>query len=232
MGHSTVEFRRKGKLQTTEIRKEFKDKQAEDKHEYGHGGRPDSFYGARSPSTKYLGQIYSPLKASRIIDKTSNYESYVIYTISHNAFKEINKKHFSKIDKIKEQIKTLNTQLIKSSDLAKFNLGKKEKETFFNTPCCKSKINASAMSQSGYPTLKSCPICQSTVNNTFENLWREKNLGKSYVKIKAKIDLKILTLQSKIEEMEKSMPETIDESKINKEQKSEIFTLFFADVHH
>jgi hypothetical protein len=233
MGHSTVSFSVNKKLSTSEIQKEFSNKQSEDKAQYGYEQSPDSFYGAYSPSTRYLGSIYSPLKAREIIDKVRDYESICLYTVSHDVFKEIHKKTFKKIDKIKMDIKELNETLIKASDKATEDLkNKKGKDVFITTPCCKSKINASAMHKHGYNRLHSCPVCGMSEGETFANFWRLKNLGSAYAKLKTKIDAKILGLQNKIQEMEKALPQTVDESKLTKAQKNGIKTVFAADVHH
>ncbi len=238
MGHSTVSFSKKGKLSYVEIKKAFSDKQAEDREEYGYNQSPDSFYGASSPSQRYLGQIYSPKKAEEIFDKTQNYESFCLYTVSNAVFAELHKKEFAKITKIKEKIKELNDQIIVASNENLEKLGLKgnkpdaTKEIFFNTPCCQSKINVHAFSKHRYQTPSRCPICGSDHKGQFETMWREKVLGKAYSKLKTKVSAKIEKLNLEISEIEKSLPATIDESKLTKKQKEEIQTWVFADVHH
>lgn len=234
MGHSTVSFTRKGKLSFSEIIKEFKNTQENDRQEYGYSESPDSFYRASSPSQRYLGKIYSPIKANEIIEKVGNYDCFALYTVSNKLFTEIYKKQFDKINKIKEKIKSLNAELIKQSDLAKESLKNSKKTVFLLLPCCKSKINITALHKEIYQSKKRCSVCdaENIGDISFENWWREKNLGKSYAKFKLKTEEKIKKLQLEIDEIEKSIPEEINEGKLTKSQKEEIKTVVFADVHH
>lgn len=237
MGHSTVSFSKKGKLTYSEIKKAFDEQVSHDRDEYGYNQNPDSFYGASTPSQRYLGLIYSPKKASEVMDKIDYYESFCLYTVSQSVFMELYKKEFLKITKIKEKIKELNDQIVKASteNLTKLGfIGKAEvkKQIFFTTPCCQSKINVHGLSKYEYQTPTRCPICRNDHNGQFETMWREKVLGKAYAKLKVKITAKIEKLKLEITEVENSMPEVIDEEKLTKKQKEEIKTVVFADVHH
>lgn len=232
MGHTTVSFKRKGKLSYNEVLKEFQNEVSESKSEYGHGENPDSFYGARTPSGKYLHSIYSPLKADEIMNSVQNYDSFAIYTISQSLFMKLNKRVFAKINKIENKIQLLKKKLLDESNKNIEQLGLKDpskKHIFFTTPCCNSRINISAACSKGYRTQKYCPVCNSSFDNRFESIWIEKIIGKTYSKLKSKTENKINELDQDIKSIKKTLPETIDESLIK--DKNEIVTIVFADIH-
>lgn len=234
MGHSTVSFTRKGKLDYSQIMKEFEAKSNADTDKYGYSENPDSFGRAAAPSKKYLGQVYTYERAWNIEACVKDYESICLYYLPQEVIEKVFKSQYKKINALKEkihkktvEIQNLSSSIIKDSPLVK----KTDKPVFVTVPCCNSKVNATAMYNGRYYTPRRCPVCNSDHNGQFEALWSDRALGKAFGKKRIKFDNEIKKLNEQISEIKRTIPEYVDEATAKKYAK-EIMTLVAADVHH
>lgn len=225
MGHSTVSFIVKNFCNSAEIAKEYNSKCDDDRERYGYEENCNSYSKATTPSTRYLNpyKAYTPKAIEKI--NIDSYESFVMYIFPQEEMQKLFAKVYIKVKKVNEEISKLKNEL--AQKIKEIKQKPQTKTIFYKCSSCKSLINMNLYKTFREPS--QCPICSSTENNTFGANWSNKLYGKSKLKLEQKYEAKINKLVLKRTELDKQIPETIE---ITPKNKSKIWTLFMADVHH
>jgi rubrerythrin len=232
-------------LSHSQIKTAVRNKQEDDRHEYGSQESPDSWAYAQDPATTYLNRVYSAKAVRELVyNEVNDHKSFAFYYVDQKTWDEhfkskkqgkAQEKLGAKLVKLRAELEALISSSIKDSGLGEF-LKSEEVDAepkFWACERCKSKINMRMYYRLHRSLAERCPACGHKDAEILSS-WRQKLLGKAYAAKRAKLESAIEAAEKEMKELDVEETSSVWASDIEKHKAlmKAVRTLIAADIHH